>query len=169
MDIRLNGKIWKWETNNTVRNNLHGLRGSCSLVVRFVSQVVVYYIEHGEMYIEAFELEKEIRLLETFIILHDLFSYVLDLMLWRHHICISVLTQAFGPSYINHVVLRCDLVVNSMKYVVAYMKHPICVPVAKYMLYVVKQNLGDNLHESCSLLVRFVSQVVFYYRTHLNF
>ena len=92
----------------TVRNNLHGLHGSCSLVVRFVSQVVVYYIDYGVLYIEAFKLEEEIRLLETFIILHHLWSYVLDLMLWPHHSCISVQTQAFGPSYINHVVLRCD-------------------------------------------------------------
>ena len=144
-----------------MRNNLHALHGFCSLVVRFVSQVVVYYIEHGEMYIEAFELEKEIRLLETFIILHDLWSYVLDLMLWLHHSCISVQTQAFGPSYVSHVVLRCDIVVNSMKYVVAYITNPICFPVAKYMFYVVKHKLGDNLHKSCSLVVRFVSQVVF--------
>ena len=82
-------------------DNLHK---SCTLVVRFVSQVVVYYIDYGELYIEAFELEKEIRLLETFIILHDLCSYVLDLILWLHQSCISVQTQAFGSSYVNHVV-----------------------------------------------------------------
>ena len=88
----------------TVRNNLHGLHGSCSLVVRFVSQVMVCYIDYGVLYIEAFKLEERIRLPETFIILHHLWGYVLDLMLCPHHSCISVQTQAFGPSYINHVV-----------------------------------------------------------------
>ena len=112
--------------------------------------------------VEAFELEKEIRLLKTFIILHDLWSYVLDLMFWLHHSCISVQTQAFGPSYVNHVVLKCDLVVNSIT-------RPICFPVANYMFYVVKHKLGENLHKSCSLVVRFVSQVVLYYRMHLTF
>ena len=154
---------------NTVRNNLHGLHGSCSLVVRFVSQVVVCYIDYGVFYIEAFKLEEEIRLPETFIILHHLWSYVLDLMLCPHHSCIGVQTQAFGPSYINHVVSRCDLVVNSMKYVVAYITRPICFPVAKYMFYVVKHKFGDNLHKSCSLVVRYVSQVVLYYKTHQTF
>ena len=69
---------------------------------------MVYYVDYGVLYIEAFKLEEEIRLLETFIILHDLWSYVLDLMLCIHHSCISFQTQAFGHSYVDHVVLRCD-------------------------------------------------------------